>query len=411
MTSSPQDRPAAERALEEGSLLVVDDNEMNRDMLSRRLSRRGYTVVTAVNGREALDRIAGGSFDVIILDIMMPEIDGLEVLRRVREKTPAGDLPIIMVTAKSESEDVVRALNLGANDYVTKPLDFQVVHARVQTQVSLKRAREELRLAHARMKHDLEIAARVQRALLPTELPAFPGAACAWRFIACDELAGDAVNIFGVEDRYLCLYVLDVSGHGVPAALLSVSVTRNLTLHADRSSLVRTASIDGSGSVLCGPAEVARRLNAIYPMETSGAHLYFTLVYGIMDTRTNRLRFVCAGHPGPILVRADGTTQVVDSPALPIGMLADPEYEEKEIDLRPGDRLYMYSDGLIEEVNPSGEMFGQERLQAAIAAQRSESLEASLDALTRGLAAWRGGDHFTDDLSIVAVEIRRPELH
>jgi len=408
MTSSPQEEPTRERAVEEGSLLVVDDNEMNRDMLSRRLSRRGYTVVTAVNGQEALDRIAEQSFDVIILDIMMPDIDGMEVLRRVREKTSAADLPIIMATAKSESEDVVRALKLGANDYVTKPLDFPVVHARVQTQVLLKRAREELRLAHARMKRDLEVAARVQRALLPAEVPAFPGAVCAWRYKACDELAGDAVNIFGVEDRWLCLYVLDVSGHGVPAALLSVSVTRNLTLSADRSSLVRATSADGSGCVISGPAEVARRLNVMYPMETSGANLYFTLVYGILDTQTNRLRFVCAGHPGPVLLRAKGTPQVVDSPALPVGMLADAEYEESELDLRPGDRLYMYSDGLIEETNSSGEPFGQERLLATIAGQRAASLEASLEALIQSLVAWRGNDRFADDLSIVAVEIRQP---
>ncbi|MBI4719697.1 MAG: SpoIIE family protein phosphatase [Chitinivibrionia bacterium] len=405
MSSSLNDSPC-EQPLEEGLLLVVDDNEMNRDILSRRLSRRGYTVATAENGREALEKISSESFDVVILDIMMPDIDGIEVLRRVRETTTAADLPIIMLTAKSESEDVVQALMLGANDYVTKPLDFPVVHARVQTQVSLKRMREELRLAHARMKHDLEIAAQVQRALLPTDLPSFPGAAaCAWRYIACDELAGDAVNIFGVEDRYLCFYVLDVSGHGVPASLVSVSVTRNLTIYADRSSLVRTESADGSGSAISGPAEVARRLNRIYPMDTSDANLYFTLVYGVLDTQTNRLRFVCAGHPGPVLVRVNGVAEVMNLSALPIGILADAEFEEKELDLHPGDRVYLYSDGVIEQPNASGEMFGQDRLQALIAGQRSVSLQASLDALVGSLVAWRGSGRFEDDISVVAIEI------
>ncbi|MHC5035653.1 MAG: PP2C family protein-serine/threonine phosphatase, partial [Planctomycetota bacterium] len=155
--------------------------------------------------------------------IMMPGIDGMEVLKRLRETYAAAELPIIMATAKTESEDIVQALKLGANDYVTKPLDFAVVLARVNTQFSLKRAGEELRAAHARMKHDLDAAARVQRTLLPGELPQTEAARFAWRYRPCDELAGDSLNVFRIDDRFVALYVLDVSGHGVPAALLSVT--------------------------------------------------------------------------------------------------------------------------------------------------------------------------------------------
>jgi len=395
-----------ERATEDGVLLVADDNEMNRDMLARRLSRRGFTVVTAADGQEALDRIAERSFDVIVLDIMMPRVDGMEVLSRVRQTTGAADLPIIMATAKSETQDVVRALEMGANDYVTKPLDFQVVLARVGTQLALKRAREELKSAHARMKADLEAAARIQQALLPTDLPDIPGVKCAWRYRACDELAGDAVNIFRVDDRHLCLYVLDVSGHGVPASLLSVSVTRSLTLHADRSSLVRIPREDGAGFTVTSPAEVARRLNVIYPMGDRGAHAYFTLCYGILDVQTSRFRFTCAGHPGPVLVRRDGTVSSLDVPALPIGMLENAEYEEATIDLLPGDRLYLYSDGLTEESNPSGDEFGEDRVQAIVAQNQELTLDESLDALIGGITAWHGSDRFSDDLSIAALEIR-----
>ena len=135
--------------LAQGSLLVVDDNEMNRDMLARRLARRGYTVAVAADGQQALQMLEAQQFDLILLDIMMPGISGLDVLKILRERYSVADLPVIMATAKDQSEDIVTALRLGANDYVTKPLDFPVVLARTQTQLSLKRAMEEIqRLAN-----------------------------------------------------------------------------------------------------------------------------------------------------------------------------------------------------------------------------------------------------------------------
>ena len=154
-------------AIENGNLLVVDDNEMNRDMLSRRLARKGHTVEVAEGGLQALEMIEEADFDVVLLDIMMPGIDGYETLERIRADQDSGDLPVIMATAKDQSEDIVAALKLGANDYVTKPFDFPVVLARVQTQLQLKRSREALARAHQRMKKDLESAARIQATFLP----------------------------------------------------------------------------------------------------------------------------------------------------------------------------------------------------------------------------------------------------
>ncbi|MBN2371677.1 MAG: response regulator [Vicinamibacteria bacterium] len=143
-TITLEDAPA--RSIDGGaSLLVVDDNEMNRDMLSRRLRKRGYVVETAEDGYRTLEMVAEDKYDLILLDIMMPGISGLDVLKTLREKYSVADLPIIMATAKDQSEDTVLALNLGANDYVTKPLDMPVVLARVETQLSLKRAMQEIR--------------------------------------------------------------------------------------------------------------------------------------------------------------------------------------------------------------------------------------------------------------------------
>jgi adenylate cyclase len=128
-----------------GTLLVVDDNELNRDMLSRRLKSRGYEVVTAEDGQRALDLVKSQRFDLILLDIMMPVLSGLDVLKVIRATYSVAELPIIMATAKDQGTDVVEALRMGANDYVTKPLDFPVVLARAETQLSLKRAMEEIK--------------------------------------------------------------------------------------------------------------------------------------------------------------------------------------------------------------------------------------------------------------------------
>ncbi|MHC4714521.1 MAG: PP2C family protein-serine/threonine phosphatase [Planctomycetota bacterium] len=384
-----------------GKLLVVDDNEMNRDMLSRRLSRRGHTVLVAENGAKALEIIEKEPFDLILLDIMMPVMDGMQVLETVRRTRSASDLPIIMATAKSESEDVVKALKMGANDYVTKPLDFAVVLARLNTQLALKRASDALSAAHARMKRDLEAAARVQQTLLPSSLPESDHANFGWAYRPCDELAGDALNIFEIDGRFVGVYVLDVSGHGVPAALLSVTATRSLTPHGGASQL-KEGLFDKPEDI--SPAAIAARLNRLYPMEENGGH-YFTLLFGVLDTQTGRFLFSSAGQPGPILLRSDGAAEYLDAPGFPVGMTDDVDYEDTVVELRSGDRLYLYSDGVDEEANPEGEVFGRDRLIATIAEGRATDLQESIDLIVRKVIDWHGDDHLKDDVSIAAVEM------
>jgi class 3 adenylate cyclase/AmiR/NasT family two-component response regulator len=134
------------------TVLVVDDNELNRDMLSRRLKSRGFAVMTADDGPQCLEMVKAQRFDLILLDIMMPGMSGIDVLKVIRNRYTVAELPIIMATAKDQGTDVVEALTLGANDYVTKPLDFPVVLARVENQLSLKRAMEEIK----RLANELE---------------------------------------------------------------------------------------------------------------------------------------------------------------------------------------------------------------------------------------------------------------
>ncbi len=386
-------------------ILLVDDNEMNRDMLSRRLARKGFDVTVAEDGAEALQAITECDFDLVLLDIMMPGMDGLQVLEILRRDRTPLDLPVIMATAEDSSSDVVRALKLGANDYVTKPLDFSVVLARVQTHLSLKRAKEELEATNARMKKDLEAAAKVQRALMPNSLPKVQDIRFVWNFVPCDELGGDILDVFQLDEDKIGLYLLDVSGHGVPAALLSVTLNRLLAQMAKGSLQFEEAGGGQTESQLLTPAEVAARLNTRFQMDASpGAVQYFTFLYGILNTNTFIFRYVSAGHPGPIQVGIDGKSILHPQEGFAIGWFPDSTYQESVIELKPGDRLYLYSDGILEAMNSEDELFGPERLVEALEERQNLTLQGSVEELVECGRQWSGDAGFVDDVSILALE-------
>jgi sigma-B regulation protein RsbU (phosphoserine phosphatase) len=365
----------------------------------------------------------------VILDVMMPGIDGLEVLRRLRQAHPTTELPVIMATAKDASQDVVQALALGANDYVTKPLDLPVLLARVSTQVSLRRSVEqirglerglehrnrELQAANTRMQEDLVAAARVQATLLPTTGPRAAGYRFAWAFEPSATLAGDILNVFGLDDDRVAAYVLDVSGHGVAAALLSVTVSRFLSPAPDPSSMLwrrlddRPAAADDDATYaradfgVESPGNVAARLSRRFPFDQR-TWQYFTMVYGLLDTRRHRFTYVSAGHPPVLRVRADGGADALEASGFPIGVGPDAAYDEYALDLTPGDRLYIHSDGLTEAANPRGELFGVERVLEVLRAARDRPLDASLRDLSAAVAAWTGAAGREDDQTALAIE-------
>lgn len=394
----------AEVDLKNARVLVVDDNEMNRDMLARRLARIGMDADTAEDGNSGLDKIFSGKYELVMLDIMMPDIDGIEVLKRVREFYSKSELPVIMATAKDEGSDLAEALSLGANDYVTKPLDFQVVRARVENVLGYTRAVADLTRANERMSRDLEAAARVQQALLPEEPLDIEGAEFMWYYRPCDELAGDGLNMFRCDAEHVAMYVMDVSGHGVAASLLSVSVTHHLSQMI--GSPDEDAQCDLAGNKIVSPAWLASSLNTHFPMQSVGRH-YFTLVYGVLNVRTRQFCFVSAGSPGPLVVHADGTSEIHDVPAVPVGMFPDSEYDDTVIQLQAGDRLYLHSDGLYEERNPeTREEFGRTRMQEELSAAASSPFVVSLDKLLQSVIEWRGDEALSDDVAVMGFSIK-----
>jgi sigma-B regulation protein RsbU (phosphoserine phosphatase) len=406
-----------------GSVLIVDDSEANCASLRKLLEGQGYSVQTAQGGHEALLILDRQAFDIVLLDVMMQDLSGTEVLSRVRRRFSVVDLPIIMTTARDASDDIVSALEQGASDYVTKPLDLPVLLARMQTQLALKRAIEqihgleqklaqrnrELEQANAQlsvvnqhMKQDLDMAAHVQETFLPPTEIAFPGIEIAWLLKPCAALAGDTLNIFSLDERHLGMYVVDVSGHGVPAALMAVTLSNMLWPRRDPGSVLMRRPEGATEYQIVQPAEVGGLLNRRFLFGPT-TEQYFTLLYGILDRVNGEFRYITAGHPGPFYAPVDGPVQLLERPAMPIG-IGDGVYPETVVTLRPGDRLFMYSDGVFETMNARREPFGKARMQAVFDSRREHSLQDNTLALWHQLEQWCGEAPIKDDVSLLAVE-------
>ena len=275
---------------------------------------------------------------------------------------------------------------------------------RREAEDALRRAKDDLETANRRMMMELQAASRVQRALLPAELPDIGDASFSWIFEPCEELAGDTLNVIPLGDQRAGLFMLDVSGHGVPAALLSVAVHHWLSERPERSALLTQDPEEASGYRVNPPARVASLLNAAFPMDPATAQ-YLTLLYGILDVQAKELRFVSAGHPGPIHGPKDRHVELIQASGLPIGIVPEGKFAEQTVQLSSGDRIYLYTDGLTETTSPDGEEFGTAGLIRALEETRHLPLEENLSATVERATRWRGSSSVQDDLSLLGFEI------
>jgi phosphoserine phosphatase RsbU/P len=269
----------------------------------------------------------------------------------------------------------------------------------VQSDVTARREAEHgLRRANEALEQDLRLAARVQQALLPPADLQLGRLRIARAFHPCTSLAGDAVGVVTLPHGRMGLYLLDVSGHGVGAALLSFTLNHTLSPAVEGALLVEDL---GQGPCLVPPSRVAERLNRQFPMGRT--RQYFTLVYGVFDESRERFDYVIAGHPAPIFVPRTGPPVALEGGGLPIGMIEHATYVDETTILQPGDRLYFYTDGVIEALDAAEQEFGSARLMAEIDRQRDRPLRVGLDLVANLVRDWSGGQ-LQDDVSLLAVE-------
>lgn len=387
-------------------VLVVDDNAVNRKLLNVILVKAGYDVAEAVDGEDALEQAFAFMPDLILLDVMMPKMDGYEVCTVLTRDSRTRDVPIIFLSARSDTEDKVRGLDVGGVDYITKPFHQQEVLARVRNQLKIRnltnqimRANEELLQKQRYLDLDLRAAAGIQESLLPKQAPGIKNVEIAWSYKACDQIGGDIFNVMRLDEHYLAFYMLDVSGHGVPAALVTVSVHQ--TLGPQTGFVTKRRLTVPPYYEIVPPGEVLRHLDKEYPFERFDK--FFTIVYVVLNFRTGGLQYSNAAHPYPILIRADGSLEILDKGGGIIGVDTFHAFEEEEKQLYSGDKLILFTDGLIEAENDRDEFYGEDRLHSLLQELRHEPIQSLLDGISDTLNTFTQGRKPRDDISLLGI--------
>jgi len=391
------------------TILIVDDNDVNRQVLVGILRKEGYELLQAADGEHAVALAKQARPDLALLDIMMPVMDGYEVCRQLKIDPHTVDIPIIFLSALAETESKVKGLELGAVDYITKPFDQSEVLARVRSHLKIQRLTQQLMAANRallekqqNLELDLRAAGTIQRSLIPKAPPTLDNMEIAWRFRPCERIGGDVFNCYSLNSSHLVAYVVDVSGHGVPAAMVTVSVSQRLSPYG---GLVLSEDVALQGlHTIASPQQVLTRLDAEYPIERFEKH--FTICYLTCSLADGRVRYSRAGHPMPVVLHTDGSLERLSAGGPIIGLGGVLPFEEDELQLDPGDRLFLFTDGILEYENASGEAFGEDRFLDALRAGRAEPLDATCERIMRALAGFGDGLPPQDDVTLLGVHFR-----
>lgn len=391
-------------------------------MLVTLLRRWGHDVVECANATDALDLAMDPAVGLILSDWMMPGLTGPQFCRRLRAMRRDGYAYVILLTSKSDAEALTEGLEAGADDFLTKPVRPAELRARLNAGariVAMQRelmdknhrltdALGEIRALYATLDQDLDEARRLQQAQLQDRCRRFATAEVALWLRPSGPIGGDMVGCFPVNDGVIGVFGLDVSGHGVTSAMIAARVAGILSAATPDQNIALSRHKDGSLRAL-SPDTAAARLNRMILSEIRSDR-YFTLCLGFLDLADGRVRFVQAGHPHPMILRADGRVERAGGGGLPVGLVADAAYSCVEVGLSPGDRMVIHSDGLTECCDPDGTALDEHGLAALLQRHAGLRGQAFLDALDADLRRYAGSDALPDDASAVVIDYHGPGL-
>lgn len=399
-------------------VLVVDDSRVQRKILRASLTRWGYDVEEAACGTEALERLQSAPFDFVLSDWMMPGLNGLELCRAFRALPNEGYGYFILLTAKNEKSEVAQGLEVGADDFLAKPVNAAELHARMIAGERILRMERELteknRLVsatldeisslYAALDRDLVEARKLQMTLVRERQRDFGSAEIAVMLRPSGHVGGDLVGYFPLPARRLAFYAIDVSGHGVASAILAARLAGMFSATTPEGNVALSPG-QCSGITARPPEVVAERLNRIV-LDTIQVDQYFTCVYGLADLATGEVSLVQAGHPHPVVLRADGRLETVGNGGLPVGLVEGASYDRVSLKLEPGDRLLLVSDGLTEATDAEGAELGPEGLAGYVRKNAALRGATFLEALLWDVQAFAGERELADDISGVLLDYR-----
>lgn len=400
-------------------VLLVDDSRLQRRILCASLERAGYEVVEASSGQEALEFCKTRSPDLVLSDWMMPGMDGLEFCQAFRELSADRYGYFILLTSKSEKDEVVKGLELGADDFLIKPINAQELQARISAGERILRMQRELteknrvitetllelQRVHELLDRDLLEAKRLQDSLIPDRFLTFDSCTVAMMLHSSGHVGGDLVGHYPIDERRIGLYAIDVSGHGVSSALMTARLAGYLSASVPDQNVALRAQSDGTYEPV-PPAQVIAQLNQHFLDEIETEH-YFTMMLAEVDLIEGRIILAQAGHPHPLVQRADGRVEQKGTGGLPVGLVPGAQYEQFELHLNPGDRLLILSDGATECPDPEGELLDEDGLERLAALLVNNSGTEYLEALVWHLQEFAGAKRFPDDISGVLLEFNR----
>lgn len=397
------------------TVLVVDDSRAHRHLITLHLRRWGYTVHQAASGVEALTLCAAHKVDLIVSDWMMPGMSGIDLCRAFRATPRESYGYFILLTSKTDRGAVAEGLDVGADDFLPKPVHADELRARIKAGDRMLRLQDNLRHKNAKLSdalnelqgmydtldRDLIEARKLQQSLVREKFRDFGAARVSVLLRPSGHVGGDLVGYFQISDTVLGLFALDVSGHGVASALMTARLAGLLSIASKEQNIALRAT--AQGYIARTPVDMASRMNTLILSEMDTEN-YATIAYGVADLTSGRVSMVQAGHPHPVVQRACGLIEQVGDGGLPVGLIPGAVYDGFDVDLAPGDRLLIVSDGITECTNALGEELGHDGLAQLLKQMRGLNGQALLDGLVWELARWAGRDDFADDISATLLE-------
>ncbi|MEJ6399110.1 PP2C family protein-serine/threonine phosphatase [Yoonia sp. 208BN28-4] len=383
-------------------IVVAEDSELQRLYLCCLINELGFEAIEAEDGKIALDLLKATGAQILITDLSMPHLNGIEVTQSVRQLGGEVYVHIIMLTSADEAESRDAALIAGVDDFITKGSSTAMLKARLRTATrfidhatELAERTRVLAETHKRIQDDLTVAAAAQRQLLPTLNQDILGFSVASAFVPSAILSGDMFGCFALGGGHLGFYMVDVSGHGIQASLLSVAIGHLVT-----KEFFQNVAFDEAGAP--DPATLVSALNDRFSAcETDD---YFTMFCGIIDTQTGRLDFCQAGSPSPFYVTDTGAVHDIGDGGFPVGLIAHATYENNSHIIAQGGALIVCSDAASEAENTAHVPFGYGRVRAVAQSAAATNPTDVPHELVAALSAWRGGRSLDDDLTVVTLK-------